>query len=113
MAQPPGSDTVITSYSIHYTKLYDLAHGYVEARARRLKGARINFDTSTVGGTEQLMMAAAMAKGETILENAAREPEIAEVAEVLTRMGARIEGAGTDTIRIEGVEQLQPFTHFV
>jgi len=91
----------------------NLSHGYVEAKAKRLRGARINFDISTVGGTEQLMMAAATARGETILENAAREPEIAEVAEVLTRMGARIEGAGTDTIRIEGVEQLQPFTHSV
>jgi UDP-N-acetylglucosamine 1-carboxyvinyltransferase len=91
----------------------NLTHGYVEAKAKRLKGARINFDISTVGGTEQLMMAAAMAKGETILENAAREPEIAELAEVLTKMGARIEGAGTDTIRIIGVEALQPVTHAV
>jgi hypothetical protein len=73
----------------------NLTHGYVEAKAKRLKGARINFDISTVGGTEQLMMAAATAKGETILENAAREPEIAELAEVLTKMGAWIGGAGT------------------
>jgi UDP-N-acetylglucosamine 1-carboxyvinyltransferase len=91
----------------------NLTHGYVEAKAKRLKGARINFDISTVGGTEQLMMAAATAKGETILENAAREPEIAELAEVLSKMGARIEGAGTDTIRIIGVEALQPVTHAV
>jgi UDP-N-acetylglucosamine 1-carboxyvinyltransferase len=91
----------------------NLTHGYVEAKAKRLKGARINFDISTVGGTEQLLMAAAMAKGETILENAAREPEIAELAEVLSKMGAQIEGAGTDTIRINGVEQLQPVTHAV
>jgi UDP-N-acetylglucosamine 1-carboxyvinyltransferase len=91
----------------------NLTHGYVEAKAKRLKGARINFDISTVGGTEQLMMAAATAKGETILENAAREPEIAELAEVLTKMGAWIDGAGTDTIRIIGVEALQPVTHAV
>jgi UDP-N-acetylglucosamine 1-carboxyvinyltransferase len=91
----------------------NLTHGYVEAKAKRLKGARVNFDISTVGGTEQLMMAAATAKGETILENAAREPEIAELAEVLTKMGARIEGAGTDTIQIIGVEALQPVTHAV
>jgi len=91
----------------------NLAHGYVEARARRLKGARINFDISTVGGTEQLMMAAATAKGETILENAAREPEIVELAEVLNKMGARIEGAGTDTIHVAGVEALQPVVHTV
>ena len=90
-----------------------LEHGYVEAKARRLKGARINFDTSTVGGTEHLMMAAATAKGETILENAAREPEIVDLAEVLNKMGARVEGAGTDTIRIMGVSELQPFTHSV
>jgi len=91
----------------------NLTHGYVEAKAKRLKGARINFDISTVGGTEHLMMAAATAKGETILENAAREPEIADLAAMLTKMGADIEGAGTDTIRIRGVEALQPACHAV
>lgn len=86
-----------------------LEHGYVEAIAKKgLKGARINFDISTVGGTEHLLMAAAVAKGETVLENAAREPEIADLADYLNRMGARIEGAGTDTIRIQGVEALTP-----
>ncbi len=91
----------------------NLTHGYVEARARRLKGARIHFDISTVGGTEHLMMAAITAKGETILENAAREPEIVDLAEVLVKMGAKIEGAGSDTIRIMGVSELRPFTHQV
>ena len=91
----------------------NLTHGYVEAKARRLRGARIHFDISTVGGTEHLMMAAAMAKGETLLENAAREPEIVELADVLCKMGAKIEGAGTDTIRINGVKELRPFTHSV
>jgi UDP-N-acetylglucosamine 1-carboxyvinyltransferase len=90
-----------------------LEHGYVEAKARRLRGARIHFDISTVGGTEHLMMAAALARGETVLENAAREPEIAELAAVLTKMGARIEGAGTDIIRIQGVEELAPVSHAV
>lgn len=90
-----------------------LEHGYVEAKARRLKGARINFDISTVGGTEHLMMAAATAKGETILENAAREPEITDLGLILNRMGARIEGAGTDTIRIQGVSELAPVTYEV
>ena len=90
-----------------------LEHGYVEAKAKKLKGARINFDISTVGGTEQLLMAAATAQGETILENAAREPEIVDLAEILTKMGARIEGAGTDTIRIIGVERLTPAQHSV
>ncbi len=91
----------------------NLTHGYVEAKAKRLKGARINFDISTVGGTEHLMMSAATAKGVTILENAAREPEISDLAAMLTKMGAEIEGAGTDTIRIRGVEELQPACHSV
>lgn len=90
-----------------------LEHGYVEAKARKLKGARINFDISTVGGTEQLLMAAATAQGETILENAAREPEIVDLADILIKMGADIEGAGTDTIRIKGVEQLTAAEHSV
>jgi UDP-N-acetylglucosamine 1-carboxyvinyltransferase len=90
-----------------------LEHGYVEAKAKKLKGARINFDISTVGGTEQLLMAAATAQGETILENAAREPEIVDLADILTKMGANIEGAGSDTIRIIGVEALTPAKHSV
>jgi UDP-N-acetylglucosamine 1-carboxyvinyltransferase len=90
-----------------------LEHGYVEAKAKKLKGARINFDISTVGGTEQLLMAAATAQGETILENAAREPEIVDLADILTKMGANIEGAGSDTIRIVGVEALTPAKHSV
>jgi UDP-N-acetylglucosamine 1-carboxyvinyltransferase len=90
-----------------------LAHGYVEATAKRLKGARVNFDMPTVGGTEHLMMAAALAKGETMLENAAREPEIVDLANMLNSMGARIEGAGTDTIRITGVTDLGPATYRV
>lgn len=91
-----------------------LEHGYVEATSgKRLRGARINFDISTVGGTEHLMMAAALAKGESILENAAREPEITDLAEYLNRMGAKIEGAGTDTIRITGVSELSPAAYEV
>ncbi|GFO59069.1 UDP-N-acetylglucosamine 1-carboxyvinyltransferase [Geomonas silvestris] len=90
-----------------------LEHGYVEAKAKKLKGARIHFDLPTVGGTEQLLMAAATAKGETILENAAREPEIVDHADILNKMGAKIEGAGTDTIRIVGVDGLHPTSHTV
>jgi UDP-N-acetylglucosamine 1-carboxyvinyltransferase len=90
-----------------------LEHGYVEATAARLRGARINFDVSTVGGTEHLMMAAATATGESVLENAAREPEIIDLALILNRMGARIEGAGTDTIRIQGVSALTPASYEV
>lgn len=85
-----------------------LDHGYVEAQADRLRGAHIIFDMPTVGGTENLLMAAALADGETIIENAAREPEITQLAEALTLMGARIEGAGTARIRIEGVSSLRP-----
>ncbi len=89
----------------------EIAHGYITARTRRLKGAHIYFDVSTVTGTENLLMAAALAKGTTILHNAAQEPEVVELATALNRMGARIEGAGTDTITIDGVDSLQPITH--
>jgi UDP-N-acetylglucosamine 1-carboxyvinyltransferase len=91
----------------------DLAEGYVEARARRLKGATVAFDLVTVTGTENVMMAAALAKGRTVLENAAREPEVEELARVLNKMGARISGAGTDVITIDGVEVLVPVDHAI
>ncbi len=81
-------------------------NGYIRARADRLHGAHIVFDTITVTGTENLMMAAALAEGDTVLENAAREPEVADVANFLNEMGAKISGAGTSVIRIEGVEEL-------
>jgi UDP-N-acetylglucosamine 1-carboxyvinyltransferase len=81
-------------------------HGYIVARSRRLRGTRITTDMVTVTGTENLMMAAALADGETVLENAAQEPEIPDLAELLIAMGARIEGHGTSRIRIQGVEQL-------
>jgi len=86
----------------------DLREGYVEAKAKRLKGARIYFDISTVGGTENILMAAALAKGTTRLENAAKEPEVVNLADTLEAMGAKIKGAGTDVITIEGVEGLRP-----
>jgi UDP-N-acetylglucosamine 1-carboxyvinyltransferase len=88
-------------------------NGYIRARASRLYGARIVLDTVTVTGTENLMMAAACASGESVIENAAREPEIADLAAFLTAMGAKIEGAGTDTIRIEGVQRLGGAAHEV
>ena len=81
-------------------------NGYIKARAKRLRGARIHMDLVTVTGTENLMMAAACARGESVLENAAREPEIVDLANFLNKMGAKIEGAGSDTIRIQGVERL-------
>jgi UDP-N-acetylglucosamine 1-carboxyvinyltransferase len=85
--------------------------GYIRASAKRLKGAHLTLDIVTVTGTENLMMAATLAEGETVLENAAREPEVVDLAECLNRMGARIEGAGTDTIVIEGVESLSGTHH--
>ncbi|MCU0841566.1 MAG: UDP-N-acetylglucosamine 1-carboxyvinyltransferase [Thiobacillaceae bacterium] len=86
-------------------------HGYVNARATRLKGARLFTDMVTVTGTENLMMAACLADGETVIENAAREPEVVDLAQCLNAMGARISGAGTDVIRIRGVERLTGATH--
>jgi UDP-N-acetylglucosamine 1-carboxyvinyltransferase len=86
-------------------------HGYIVARATRLKGARITTDMITVTGTENLLMAATLAEGETVLENAAQEPEIPDLAEMLIAMGARIEGHGTSRIRIEGVRELHGVAH--
>lgn len=88
-------------------------HGYVEARAERLRGAQIHFDKITVTGTENILMAATLAEGETILSNAAREPEISDLADLLAKMGAKIEGAGTSTIRVRGVEKLRGAAHRV
>jgi UDP-N-acetylglucosamine 1-carboxyvinyltransferase len=88
-------------------------HGYILAEAGRLKGAEVVFDLPTVGGTENLMMAAALAKGRTTLVNCAREPEVEELGRVLNKMGARVEGAGTATIHIEGRDELEPFDHAV
>ncbi|MEE4354913.1 MAG: UDP-N-acetylglucosamine 1-carboxyvinyltransferase [Desulfococcaceae bacterium] len=86
----------------------ELKHGYVEARADRLVGDDFYFDMPSVTGTENLMMAAALAKGKTVLRNAAREPEITALADVLNRMGADIQGAGSPVISIRGVSELQP-----
>jgi UDP-N-acetylglucosamine 1-carboxyvinyltransferase len=84
----------------------EIEGGYIRARADRLKGARIVLDTVTVTGTENLMMAACLAQGRTVIENAAREPEVVDLAHFLSAMGARISGAGTDTLVIDGVERL-------
>jgi UDP-N-acetylglucosamine 1-carboxyvinyltransferase len=86
-------------------------HGYIEARAERLKGALVSFDRITVTGTEDLLMAATLAEGETVLENCAREPEVVDLAALLNKMGARIEGAGTNRIRIQGVDKLSGARH--
>jgi UDP-N-acetylglucosamine 1-carboxyvinyltransferase len=87
--------------------------GYVEAHAERLRGAEIHFDTVTVTGTENVMMAASLAEGETVIRNAAREPEIDDLADLLGKMGARIQGTGTATLRIQGVDKLGGAEHTV
>jgi UDP-N-acetylglucosamine 1-carboxyvinyltransferase len=91
----------------------ELAHGYVEAFADELKGAQIYFDVATVTGTENIMMAAVLANGTSVLRNAAREPEIIALADVLNAMGADIQGAGTSVITINGVSELQPVTYSI
>jgi UDP-N-acetylglucosamine 1-carboxyvinyltransferase len=90
-----------------------LEHGFVEAETDGLRGSRFRFETQTVTGTENLMMAASLARGTTVLENAAREPEIEDLAKLLTAMGAEIEGAGTSTLSIHGVERLHGTRHEV
>lgn len=91
----------------------EIKHGYVEARADRLRGAKIYFDLPTVTGTENIMMAATLAEGRTIIENAAREPEVVELGRVLNKMGAKIQGLGTNILIIDGVKELKPFTHAI
>ena len=90
-----------------------IGHGYVEARAQKLTGKKIYLDFPSVGATENIMMAAVFADGITIIENAAEEPEIVDLANFLNKMGAKIKGAGTDTIRIEGVKELKGVEHTV
>ena len=91
----------------------NIEHGFIEARAKRLKGARIVTDMITVTGTENLLMAAVLADGETVIENAAREPEVGDLANLLVAMGAKIDGIGTDRLVIQGVDQLHGATHTV
>jgi UDP-N-acetylglucosamine 1-carboxyvinyltransferase len=90
-----------------------IEHGYIRAKAKRLKGALIYCDVPTVTGTENLMMAASLAQGTTVIENAAKEPEIVDLANFLVKRGARIAGAGTDVITIEGVRELRGSDHEV
>ncbi len=91
----------------------ELSEGYVEARAKRLRGGTVTFDLITVTGTENVLMAAVLAKGRTIIENAAREPEVEELANVLNKMGAQISGAGSDLITVDGVDDLRPVDHAI
>ena len=98
----------------HLGATIEQAHGYVEASAPNgLRGGPIHFDRITVTGTEDVLMAAVLAKGETVITNAAREPEVQDLAALLTKMGARIEGAGTSTIRVQGVDELHGAEHAI
>jgi UDP-N-acetylglucosamine 1-carboxyvinyltransferase len=98
----------------HLGATIEQSHGYVEAQAPDgLRGANIQFDRITVTGTEDVLMAAVLAKGETVIRNAAREPEVKDLADLLTKMGAKIEGAGTPTIRVTGVERLHGAEHSI
>jgi UDP-N-acetylglucosamine 1-carboxyvinyltransferase len=117
VSQPGGCAIGARPIDLHIKGLERLGatikqeHGYIEASAERLRGGHIIFDKITVTGTEDLMMAATLAQGETIMENCAREPEVTDLAALLTKMGAKIEGAGTSTIRIQGVEKLHGARH--
>ena len=117
VSQPGGCAIGARPIDLHVKGLEKLGatiendHGYVVARAKRLKGAEIRFDKITVTGTEDLLMAATLADGETVLQNCAREPEVADLAALLNKMGAKIEGAGTSTIRVQGVSRLHGARH--
>ena len=120
VSMPGGCAIGARPINLHISALEGLgaritqSHGYVEAEAPHgLRGARIRFDRITVTGTEDIIMAAVLAEGETAIENAAREPEVQDLAALLTKMGAKIEGAGTSTIRIQGVARLRGTSHAI
>ena len=120
VSMPGGCAIGARPINLHVSALEQLGaqirqeHGYVEANAKYgLKGAQVHFDRITVTGTEDLLMAAVLAAGETLIENAAREPEVQDVAALLNQMGARIEGAGTSTIRVHGVSSLHGARHAI
>jgi UDP-N-acetylglucosamine 1-carboxyvinyltransferase len=119
VSMPGGDDLGSRPIDMHLRGLeamgatFEMAHGTIEARADQLIGTRVLLEFPSVGATENLLMAAVRAKGTTVIENAAREPEIADLAAFLRRMGARVEGAGTSTIEIEGVEELSAAEHTV
>ena len=119
VAFPGGDDFGSRPIDLHLGGLeqmgasFELSHGYIEARAEQLFGARVLFEFPSVTATENILMAAVLAKGTTIIDNAAREPEIADLAAFLNRMGAQVVGAGSSTIEVEGVEELSPVDHTV
>jgi UDP-N-acetylglucosamine 1-carboxyvinyltransferase len=119
VAMPGGDDFGSRPIDMHLKGLeamgasFEFAHGYIDARAEQLTGARILLEFPSVGATENALLAGVLAKGTTLIDNAAREPEIADLAAFLNRMGAQIVGAGSSTIEIEGVERLTPVDHDV
>src|ERR1700722_12284802 len=120
VSMPGGCAIGARPINMHVSALEQLGatieqtHGYVEAQAPNgLRGGNIHFDRITVTGTEDLLMAAVLAKGQTIIRNAAREPEVKDVADLLIKMGAKIEGAGTSIIKVEGVEKLHGAEHTI
>jgi UDP-N-acetylglucosamine 1-carboxyvinyltransferase len=120
VSMPGGCAIGARPINLHVAALEQLGaeirteHGYVEATAPKgLRGAYISFDRITVTGTEDVLMAAVLAEGETVIENAAREPEVQDLADLLIKMGARIEGAGTSTIRVQGVTELHGAQHAI
>ena len=114
VAMPGGDNIGNRKLDMHFRGLeamgveLDVVHGFIEARTNRLSGARMVLEFPSVGATENLLTAAVLAKGQTVIENAAREPEISDLVDMLNRMGAEIHGAGTSTLLIEGVEGLEP-----
>jgi UDP-N-acetylglucosamine 1-carboxyvinyltransferase len=119
VALPGGDDFGPRPIDLHFGALeqlgvsFDFQHGYIEARADQLKGNRILLEFPSVGATENVLMAAVLAKGDTVIDNAAREPEIADLAAFLNRMGAQVLGAGSSTIQVTGVDELHPVDHTV
>jgi UDP-N-acetylglucosamine 1-carboxyvinyltransferase len=119
VAMPGGDNIGSRKLDLHMRGLQamgaelDVVHGFIDARVNALCGARVVLDYPSVGATETLMTAAVLAKGETVIDNAAREPEITDLAAFLTKMGARIDGAGTNTITIEGVDELGAADHSI
>jgi UDP-N-acetylglucosamine 1-carboxyvinyltransferase len=114
VAMPGGDNIGARKLDMHFRGLESMGvelqvvHGFIEARTNRLNGARVVLEFPSVGATENLLTAAVLAKGQTVIENAAREPEITDLAAMLNRMGAQVVGAGSSTIEVEGVEELHP-----
>jgi UDP-N-acetylglucosamine 1-carboxyvinyltransferase len=119
VAMPGGDNIGNRKLDMHFSALtamgaeLDVIHGFIDARCNALCGTRIVLEFPSVGATETVLTAAVLAKGQTVIDNAAREPEVRDLAMFLTKMGARVEGAGTSTIEIEGVEELLPVDHAI